>query len=296
MFAVTPPSAGFRWLPATLILLAALLLLGQQTLRIPGDSRLAATIHDAMHVPWSMVLSLIVWKLTGRWRHAVLIMPLIGIGSELLQELGGRTASASDLFSDMLGLGLAGCLYALVVPGSRRTIWLPVLGILCISLYTLRPIVMVWISEDWLWARASVLFDGADPRGFYLADFTAETDYNMFSDQGIRMILTDQPWSGVHLRVFPGVRTLPEFLRLEITVNDTLPLTLGLSARYWRNDTPVWTDFHAQPGYSTVLIPTRDISRDRWLPAIQDLYLYGYSADAGRSFHLHRAEFVASAD
>lgn len=283
---------NIRWFPIALILFAGLLLLGQQTLKIPGDTRLAATIHNAMHVPWSMVLSLIVWKLTGSWRRTVVIIPLIGLGSEALQHLSGRTASLFDLYSDLLGLALAGCVYALFVRSSRHTIWLPVLGILCIGLWTARPIAMVFASESWLYARSPLLFDGTDPRGFYLADFTAEFDYNMFSGESLRLTLTDAQWSGVHLRIFPGVSEGPAYLRLDITVDGEQPLALGLSARYWRDDEPVWKDYVFPPGYSEQLIPVEDIEADRWLPAIQDLYLYGYREDAGRSFRLHRAVFV----
>ncbi len=191
-----------RWLPICLVLLAALLLLGQQTLKIPGDTRLSAALHNAMRVPWAMVLSFIVWKLSGSWLRTFLIIPVIGLISEGLQHLSGRSPSLFDIFSDLLGLGLAGCLYALFVQRSRSTIWLPVLGILYISLWTTRPIAMVFASESWLYARAPLLFDGKDPRGFYLAEFTAEMDYNMFSAESVRLTLMDDQWSGVHIKTF----------------------------------------------------------------------------------------------
>lgn len=285
-----------RWLPIALILFAGLLLLGQQTLRIPGDTRLAATVHNAMHVPWSMVLSFIIWKLTGSWRRTVVVIPLIGIASEGLQQLSGRTASLFDLYSDLLGLALAGCIYGLFVRSSRRTIWLPILGIVCIVLWTVRPIAMVYTSEAWLYARSPLLFDGSDPRGFYLADFTADFQHNVFGEDAVRIILTPAPWSGVHLRAFPGRRDKPSHLRLCLTVQGDKPLKLGLSARYWRKPAPVWKEYFFEPGYSERLIPIRDITANHWFPSIQDLYLYGYGADAGRSFLLHRVTFEPSAN
>jgi hypothetical protein len=247
-----------------------------------------------MHVPWATALSCIVWKLTGSWRRTVMIIPLIGIGSEALQHLSGRTASLSDLYSDLLGLALAGCIYALFVRASSRTLWLPVLGILCIGLWTVRPMAMVMASESWMYVRAPLLFDGTDPRGFYLADFTADSKYNVFSGEPVRLTLTNAPWSGVHLRIFPGADDRPAFLRIDLDVDGDEPLTLGLSARYRYKNSPAWKDYRFEPGYSERLIPLEDIRGDRLLPRLSDLYLYGYGADAGRSFLLHKVVFVPS--
>jgi hypothetical protein len=281
-----------RWGSIGLLFLAGLLLLGQQTLVFPGTSRLSEAIHNAMHVPWMMVMTFIVRVLTGRWLLTVPIIALIAVGSEFLQLLSGRTLSLFDLFSDFLGLSLAICLYALFVRHSRFTVWLPVLGMVCITLWTLRPIAMVFLSESWMEARGTLLYDGSDPRGFYFANFTAEAQFNMFSNESLKLTLTDAPWSGVHFGAFPGVGDSPDFLRISLTIDGDTPLTLGLSARYWRDEDPVWRDYVIPPGHSELMIPRADIEADRWLPSIQDLYLYGYRADAGRRFQVHQAEFI----
>lgn len=222
-----------------LLLAAALLLLAQLTLIFPGTSRFSEVVHNALHVPWVAVLTLVIWRLSGSWLLTVLVTLLIAVGSEVLQQLTGRTPSLMDLFNNFLGLSLAACVHALFVRASRVPFWLSILGLLFIVGWTLRPTVMVFLSENWMAARGDLLYDGTDPRGFYLANFDAETGFNRFSNESLTLTLTDAPWSGVHFRSFPGAEDEPDYLRISLTVEGNAPLRLGVSAWYQQDEDPV---------------------------------------------------------
>ena len=66
-----------------------------------------------MHVPWSAFVTFLLWRLTGQWHYAVIIALAIGIGSEGAQFFTGRTASLTDVLSDVLGISLATAVYSL---------------------------------------------------------------------------------------------------------------------------------------------------------------------------------------
>lgn len=271
-----------------IVLGIGLLLIGQQTLVVPGSTRLAATIHNTLHVPWSAVVTFLLWRLTGRWHHAVFIALSIGLISEGIQLFTGRSASLADVFSDVLGIFLATALFALYRSSCWRTRLLPVMGALMITGFTLWPIVMVYTSQNWLMAHTPVLFDASDLRGYYLADITAKSRWVRGTPPGLRITVTDRKWSGLHLRELPGSDHALEYLVLNLTVEGDAPLQLGTSVSYWETPERGWLDHWLEPGSQELVIPVKALDGRYPFRYGLDLYLYGYAEQAGRSFILHR--------
>ncbi len=273
---------------AWIALAIGLLLIGQQTLIVPGDSRLASTIHNAMHVPWSAVVTFLLWRLTGRWNYAVLIALTIGLGSEAAQLITSRTASLTDVLSDLLGISLATAIHALYRSRRWQTKLLAVAVAVVITGYTLWPIVMVYMSRNWLMQHVPVMLEASDLRGNYLAEFTADFQRIDGPLPGLRISLTDQQWSGVHLRELPGPEVLLQHLVLDLTVEGNSSLRLGTSMRYWETPEPGWQDHWLDPGHQELIIPVENLDGRYPYRYGLDLYIYGYGEQAGRSFILHR--------
>lgn len=271
-----------------IILGVVLLLIGQQTLTVPGSSRLSSTIHNAMHVPWSAVVTLLLWRLTGRWNYAILIALSIGLGSEAVQFFTSRSASLTDVLADVLGISLATALHALYRSRHWQKRLLPVAGALLITGYTLWPIMMVYVSQNWLMEHEPILLDASDLRGYYLADITADYQHVAGPPPAVRITVTDQQWSGLHLRDLPGSQHLFEHLVLVLTVEGDAPLRLGTSMRYWETPEPGWKDSWLQPGQQELVIPVKELDGRYPFRYGLDLYIYGYAEQAGRSFLLHR--------
>ncbi len=284
---VAPPPEFVRH-TALIALAIGLLLIAQQTLIVPGQSRLASTVHNAMHVPWSAIVTFLLWRLTGRWHYAVIIALVIGLGSEATQLFTSRTASLSDVLSDVLGITLATTIYALYRPWLWRTKLLALVGTLVITGYTLWPIVMVTVSSNWLMQHRPVMFDATDLRGYYLAEITAESQRISDKPAGLRITITDQPWSGLHLRDLPGPEVVLQHLVLDLTVEGDAPLRLGTSMLYWETPKPGWKDHWLDPGHQELVIPVEKLDGRYPFRYGLDLYIYGYGQQAGRSFILHR--------
>jgi hypothetical protein len=273
---------------AWITLAIGLLLIGQQILIVPGNSLLASTIHNAMHVPWSAAITFLLWRLTGRWHYAVLIALAIGLGSEGTQILTGRTASLTDVLSDALGISLATAVYAMYRSRLRRTKLLACTAVVIVTAYTLWPIVMVHLSRNWLMQHVPVMFDASDLRGYYLAEITADYERVGGSSPGLRISLTEKPWSGVHLRELPRPETMLQHLVLDLTVEGDAPLRLGTSMLYWETPEPGWMDHRLDPGHQELVIPVEKLDGRYPFRYGLDLYIYGYGEQAGRSFILHR--------
>ena len=273
---------------AWLILAIGLLLIGQQTLTVPGNTLLGSTIHNAMHVPWSAFVTFLLWRLTGQWHYAVIIALAIGIGSEGAQFFTGRTASLTDVWSDVLGISLATAVYTLYRSSLWRTRLLACAAIMMVTAYTLWPIVMVYMSRSWLMQHVPVIFDASDLRGYYLAEITADYQRVNGASSGLRISLTDKPWSGVHLRELPGPEIVLQHLVLDLTVEGDAPLRLGTSMLYWETPEPGWFDHQLQPGHQELVIPVEKLDGRYPFRYGLDLYIYGYGEQAGRSFILHR--------
>jgi hypothetical protein len=273
---------------AWIVLAIALLLIGQQTLNVPGNTILAFTIHNAMHVPWSAVVTFLLWRLTGRWHYAVLIALVIGISSEGAQFLTGRTASLTDIWSDVLGISLATAAYAMYRWRLWRMKLLACAAALIITGHTLWPIVMVELSQNWLTQHVPILFDATERRGYFLAEFTADYQYVDGPSPGLRISLTDQQWSGVHLSQLPGPEVMFPYLVLDLTVEGEAPLRLGTSMHYWETAEPGWLDHRLNPGHQELVIPVEKLDGRYPFRYGLDLYIYGYGEQAGRSFILHR--------
>ncbi len=273
---------------ALIILGIVLLLIAQQTLVVPGSTRLAGTIHNALHVPWSAVITLLLWRLTGRWQYAVVIALSIGLASEGVQLFTARSASLADVISDVLGIGLATALYAMVRSTRWLTRLLPLVGALMIAGFTLFPIVMVYASQYWLWERAPLIFDASDLRGIYLADITAESERVGGKTPALRITLTDRKWSGLHLRELPGPAHTLKHLVLELTVEGDAPLRLGTSMTYWQTQERGRLDHWLEPGPQELVIPVEALDGQHPFRYGLDLYIYGYGKQAGRRFLLHR--------
>ncbi len=265
-----------------------LLLIGQQTLIMPGNSRLGATVHDAMHVPWSAVITFLLWRLTDRWKYAVFIATLIGLATEGAQLFTGRNASLTDLTSDALGIALATALYALYRLKGWQPRLLAILAVLTITAHTVWPIAMVYASRNWLIKNDPVLFDASDLRGYFLADVTADSEYMDGTPPGLRMTITDRQWSGLHLRNLPKRKVARKQLILELTVEGQSPLRLGTNVYYWKTTEPGWKDHWLKPGYQKLVIPVKELDGRYQFRAGGHLYFYGYQEQAGRSFILHR--------
>ena len=273
---------------ALIALAIGLLLLAQQTLIVPGHSRLASTIHNAMHVPWSAIITFLLWRLTGRWHFAVLLALAIGLGSEAAQLFTSRTASLSDVLSDVLGVSLATVIYVMYRPKPWRTKLLAVAGTLIITGYTLWPVLMVYLSRNWLMQHVPVMFDASDVRGYYLAEVTAESRHTSEKPAGLRLTITDRQWSGLHLRDLPGSEVTHAFLVVDLTVEGDTPIRLGTSMLYWETPEPGWKDHWLDPGHQELVIPVEKLDGRYPFRYGLDLYIYGYGEQAGRSFILHK--------
>ena len=280
-------STGF-----VLIIITALLV-GQQTLIVPGESHLSAAIHNAMHVPWSAVLTLLLRRFTRSWWRAIPIAMLIFVGSEALQLVTGRTASFTDVVSDILGMLLALAVFTYFRTRIRSIAVACAAAATLIVGYAAWPIGMVMASHLWLMQNAPVLFDASLKRGHFLADFTGIVESAETRPPGLRITLAPRRWSGMHLREMPGRLANQHHLVLDLIVEGRTPLRLATSVRYAGFDKPVSRSFLLEPGPQLLRIPLGSLAMrepGNTIPfeSSTELYIYGSGNQAGRSFILHR--------
>jgi len=121
-----------------------------------------------------------------------------------------------------------------------------------------------------------------------MADITADYQHVAGPPPAVRITLTDQQWSGLHLRDLPGSQHSFEHLVLSLTVEGDVPLRLGTSMRYWETPEPGWKDHWLQPGPQELVIPVKELDGRYPFRYGLDLYIYGYAEQVGRSFLLHR--------
>lgn len=87
----------------------AALLLAQQYGTIPGETLLAATLQNALHIPWFACVVLVIWLVLGRQRPVWMLAAgaAVAIASEVLQGIGQRDVSLYDLGLDLAGAAMA---------------------------------------------------------------------------------------------------------------------------------------------------------------------------------------------
>ncbi len=260
------------------------LVIAQQVLVVPGDTRLAEALHNWFHVPWfaSVTLGLII--LFGAVR-GVLIALLVAVGSEFLQLYTGREASALDVARDLLGLA---CGLLARFAWQRKRAW-PAIGAGGLLLLAGWPMLEAVIAKSQARERWPVLMDAALPGAFYYLEPTTDARTDA---QGLHMVMSASGWPGVHL-----TEPVPDWcgygallVQLELDAGEPMGLFFGVRMTPEGGSTH-YTLRQVMPGSSEIRVPLDELLPERCAP-VHDLFIYTNGEHPGRRLSLRRVELI----
>ncbi len=262
------------------------LIIAQQLLVVPGNTRLAEALHNWFHVPWfaSVTLGLVV--LFGT-RRGVLIALLVAVGSELVQLFTGREASALDVGRDLLGLGcgmLAGLAW-------RRKRVLPAVGAACVLLLAGWPMLEAVIAKTQARERWPVLMDAGVPESFYYLEPTTAAHQD---EDGLHLVMAANGWPGVHV-----TEPVPDWCgydvllaRVELDAGGPIGLYFGVRMTASGGSTH-YTRKQVTFGSSDIRVPLSELLAGGCAP-VYDLFIYTNGEHPGRRLSLRRVELIRS--
>lgn len=213
------------------------LLLGQQLAGAAPVSVLGEALHDAAHLPWFALISLLLIAICRRlwpqrWLPRLLaVLALLAVATELIQwAFAGRVVSLADGGRNLLGAGVALLSYYLV---SQRAWYATALVVLLGILLTLWQPVAVVQAKAARVVRLPVLFRAADADSMMLLSANVEVERVATSaGQALLVPVTSVPWPGLRLRDLDQDWRGYEAVVVDLILESPEPVRLIAGARH----------------------------------------------------------------
>lgn len=211
------------WRAPGWLLLAALLVLLQIFAPPARAGLMAATLHDAAHLPWFALVTLLLalWfdrRRPAGWRWLLpFTLLVLAVGTESIQSLiAGRVPSLADGVRNLLGAGLGLLLWRWWTRPAA------VVGILVAGLLltAAEPVAVVWAKAQRA-AQFPVLFSTSQPGWQLLLGYSGgargrtvalDATTDAATQRALEVSVTAEPWPGILLlelnRSFYGYTTL----------------------------------------------------------------------------------------
>lgn len=293
-----PTRAGRLYLMLAGVLIVLLFAQQQQLIKLPDTGRLSGALPDSVHGSWFACVTWVLLQFIRRWTRGgatVAVTAAVGfalaVGTELLQAVTGGDAEAGDVFSDMLGMSAALCLWSVHEHLIPRRPGVTAAGLLLIA--SLWPLGHALLIERY---RVSIMpalvrFDSAYTK--YLigsSDTTAivapPADWHIGGDV-MKITLGDHHdypgvWMGQPLADWRPYSTL----QVDTYVAGSAPLPITISVRL--DQAPVdhvYRTFECAPGPCRITLQLTKLFNTN-IARVNAVVIYSTRRYAGRTFYL----------
>ncbi|MEZ5559190.1 MAG: hypothetical protein R3E86_11715 [Pseudomonadales bacterium] len=295
-----------NWLPP-LALLGALIL-AQQTLTLGDSSHFSRALTNAMHIPWSAGVAVVLWWLMGPRAsipRLLAVCVLVAVVTELMQIPTARDASLSDVGRDLIGTGFAAAglwSYRNLAGAPRIFVCVLVLiGLTAATVFVPGRVALAYQQRDGRFpqllapglSRLSPLWRSNCP----VSVAPAPDGWMPFSGARVlRLHLCDETYPGVTLDEVVADWTGYDQLEADVYLPGGSPMDITIAVGHVGvPGTSAYVPVELDPGANLVRIPlTRLITGADGKPAaITHLIVHSNRAGAGRDLFIGRIRLTS---
>jgi hypothetical protein len=271
----------------------AALILTQQIVGSFGNSELGQAIHNAMHFPWSMLVSFTVWLMFRRLSgsetlgiaYAVFAALIVAAATELAQVFTQRFASLTDFLLNALGIGTTFCLIWVV--SNRQNAFVSILVIVaevvCVA-FAFAPVAYQGAIRLHLNTKMPDLIDLDSTLGRTPIKFTDRIRLHTAQNhqQAVEVRFDGGKWSGITLKNFVPDWSNYSELVLQTRLISTKPAAINIRLGFDRGNGPIHS-YMLLPGKNQINLPFADNNLNGRIPSVRAIILYAANGQAAGS-------------